>query len=296
VGAGTLARASWRRGIAFAGTAVALGLLRGPSAVCVLAWLPLAVICVRRALDRDTVFYGALLGILGAAMIFGGDLPVAIAGGVVVLGAAATGVLASKRARGAVLGDAAGALVLAGIVAPGLAAVLLVSRAPESMGATLASMPVIVQLNPDRALLFGEPLDPRAAHARIEHAPLERRAYGRVVRAGVGDGALELEVPPGGAAMLTAQRTYSPGWHATSGRREVPLFCAEPGVLAISLPPGAQAVQLWFEPASLRSGMAMSLATLMVLLGVALCRFARRVERYWAARAGVPSTGASGAA
>jgi len=88
----------------------------------------------------------------------------------------------------------------------------------------------------------------------------------RVTRLEYGANSLEIEVENIAEGLLVVNDTYFPGWHATVNDNEVPIYKVNYAFRGIVVPPGKNLVKMTYRPRSLRIGIAITLATLAVLI------------------------------
>jgi hypothetical protein len=164
--------------------------------------------------------------------------------------------------RGAVLGDGRVVFVGRGAAAFLPAAVVAVASDEEALAAVLAP-----SFDPDeRAIVIGTHATPVAGGARIER--VERPAPGQVK--------VETAAPAGG--YLVVPETWYPGWRARVDGVPAEVERADYALLGVPLPPGARAVEFWYEPrgfAAARWATVLGLG-LMVAGGLASIRARRR--------------------
>jgi hypothetical protein len=82
-----------------------------------------------------------------------------------------------------------------------------------------------------------------------------------------------------GHCLLVASDTFDSGWKAYSDGKEVPVYVANELFRAIYLAPGAHEVEMRYEPAVLRAGIAVSIGTSATLICAYLV-FWRRIDRF----------------
>jgi hypothetical protein len=128
--------------------------------------------------------------------------------------------------------------------------------------------------------------DFNAASTAILEEPLpaaeqpEAGAAGTVEWVSRGTDAYTLRVVADRPALLVVLDNHYPAWRASVDGREVPIRRANHAFRAITVPAGEHTVTFRYEPAALRTGAVVSLATLAVLLGVITAGFlARRRSR-----------------
>jgi hypothetical protein len=88
-----------------------------------------------------------------------------------------------------------------------------------------------------------------------------------------------LRVAPDGPALLVILDNWYPAWEATVNGHIVPIYRANHTFRAVAVPPGEYTVEFRYTPADLRSGAAVSLLTLGLLLVVVLVGVAGRYRR-----------------
>jgi Bacterial membrane protein YfhO len=72
---------------------------------------------------------------------------------------------------------------------------------------------------------------------------------------------IELTVQTDAPGLLVLSEVYDPGWRAYVDGRRVPVLVADHVLRAVPVPAGAHAVELRYEPAGLRVGLGITLAT-----------------------------------
>jgi hypothetical protein len=87
---------------------------------------------------------------------------------------------------------------------------------------------------------------------------------------------IRLRVTSSGPGALVLSETYDSGWHAWVNGRQVQVEQAFGVIRAVPVPSGESFVELRYDPASLRAGFAISVATGVAMLGVAILCLARR--------------------
>jgi hypothetical protein len=83
-------------------------------------------------------------------------------------------------------------------------------------------------------------------------------------------------VSPG---LLVVSEINYPGWQATVDGKQVPLLTAQYLLRSVALPAGEHQVEFRFEPASLQTGIKVSSGAGILLVGVLLVEFVRRLSR-----------------
>ncbi|MGA3039921.1 MAG: YfhO family protein [Bryobacteraceae bacterium] len=83
---------------------------------------------------------------------------------------------------------------------------------------------------------------------------------------------LELSVRSGGAALLVLSESYYPGWKAWLDGSPTEIYRADIAFRGVAVPPGDHRVRMEFHPAILTVSAALSLATAILLLGLAYRR------------------------
>jgi hypothetical protein len=110
-----------------------------------------------------------------------------------------------------------------------------------------------------------------------------------------GSGDVTLDVALDGPAWVVLADSWGPGWHATAtgerGERvELNVFRAYMALRAVHLPTGgAWTVEFWYLPDSFRAGVAVSGATMLVLLALGLAPLVMSRRMAWAAGRSAPS-------
>jgi hypothetical protein len=98
---------------------------------------------------------------------------------------------------------------------------------------------------------------------RVSHA-IERLEYGQ--------NSLEVDVRSQSPGLLVVSDTFYPGWHATVNARETPIHKVNGAFRGVRVPSGRSVVRMDYLPTTLLIGIAVSLATLTVLLVLVLPR------------------------
>lgn len=83
-----------------------------------------------------------------------------------------------------------------------------------------------------------------------------------------GAGQLTLNVPAGGAGLLVVSEIWDAGWRATVDGQPVPLIRADGVLLGVPVSAGTHTVTLRYQPTSFRQGMWLSIAGLLIALGL----------------------------
>lgn len=128
------------------------------------------------------------------------------------------------------------------------------------------------QVAPGAALgeLAGGTVDPRRT-ALLEVAPpllaqpADPQADAAMVTASAPD-RLTVRTRTDAAGLLMLSEVYDPGWRAYIDGRRVPVRVADHALRAVPIPPGEHAVELRYEPGSLKLGVAISAASAAALL------------------------------
>ena len=90
-----------------------------------------------------------------------------------------------------------------------------------------------------------------------------------------------------GPAVLVVSQTYYPGWKATLDGTPAELLRVDGTLTGVAVPAGAHEVRMVFQPASFRTGLAVSLISMGILL--ALIATGLRSQRKSAKRDAVPA-------
>ncbi len=204
-------------------------------------------------------------------------------GGVLVAGTAAT------EPAFAPVFDANGLHVYRAPEPPGRAWIVRAARAAASQAEALDAVAaagfdpraeVVVEPGPNAVLADLVPPG-QAPQLPPQSPPQPPRDRPKVAVADDGPNArrIALEAPAGG--WLVVSEAYAPGWRATVDGRAVPVLRADGGIQALQLPPGSRRVDLSYRPWSVVAGVWITLAGLLVALGIALwpARWRRRAER-----------------
>lgn len=133
----------------------------------------------------------------------------------------------------------------------------------------------VAEGNAARRALRDGLVDPRRT-ALLEAAPAPDAAPERST-SGVADAAqirhyrdtfVEVETRTDGRRLLVLTDLWYPGWRARVDGQEAPILRADFAFRAVSVPAGSHVVQFSYEPQSLRTGAAISLAALVLLIGM----------------------------
>ncbi|HYM80145.1 MAG TPA: YfhO family protein [Candidatus Limnocylindria bacterium] len=99
-------------------------------------------------------------------------------------------------------------------------------------------------------------------------------AQARIVSYRLNDVTVETESP--GPALLRLADTWHPDWEATVDGKPVEILRADYLLRAVPVPAGKHRVEFHFRPRSMRQGLLVSLASLVVILGLFAVDFVRR--------------------
>ena len=82
------------------------------------------------------------------------------------------------------------------------------------------------------------------------------------------------------AALLVASEVTYPAWHAYVDDQPVPMRTADVALRGVDVPPGQHVIEMRYESTALRAGLAISLATALLLLAVGILHiaFTRRLS------------------
>jgi hypothetical protein len=117
--------------------------------------------------------------------------------------------------------------------------------------------------DPRRILLLEEEPDPRAAPAEGLAAPADADTSVRITSYKPDEVRIEACLPRPGFLLLLD--TYYPGWTAMVNGRPEKIYRADYNFRAVSLPAGKAEVRFSYRPASVRLGMALSIASFLAL-------------------------------
>ena len=84
-----------------------------------------------------------------------------------------------------------------------------------------------------------------------------------------------------GKCLLVASDAFDPGWKAYSDGKEVPIYLANHLFRAIYLAAGTHDVEMRYEPALFRTGLAVSISACVILICLSVL-FWRRIDRFLA--------------
>ena len=95
---------------------------------------------------------------------------------------------------------------------------------------------------------------------------------------------LQLHIPNGPGGLLILSENWMPGWkalrvqdaHGVAKKEWLPLVRADVTFLGISIPPGGGVIEVWYQPASLKLGLSITMITLMALAIIALASLLKR--------------------
>jgi uncharacterized membrane protein YfhO len=88
-------------------------------------------------------------------------------------------------------------------------------------------------------------------------------------------GRLDVEVQADTAGLVVLTEAWMPGWRATVNGVDAPVLRADHVARAVPIGPGRSLVRTWYQPASLRWGLALTALALLAALW-ASPRLARR--------------------
>jgi len=77
------------------------------------------------------------------------------------------------------------------------------------------------------------------------------------------------EIEADGPGLLVLTESYYPGWHATVDGKSAPLVRADLVFHGVPLPAGAHRVRVWYDPLSIKVGIAVSVLALVLNVGLA---------------------------
>jgi hypothetical protein len=118
------------------------------------------------------------------------------------------------------------------------------------------------------ALLGGEPLGQSEAQALAQELPPEGAGTARITHFRPQE--VILEVDAARPSLLVLAEAFFPGWRATVGSSEVPIFRADLLGRAVAVPKGRQVVRFWFESPAVVLGARLSLAGLALLVSAGI--------------------------
>jgi hypothetical protein len=81
---------------------------------------------------------------------------------------------------------------------------------------------------------------------------------------------IELRASTPETSVLVLSQTYYPGWKALVDGRRTDVFQVDLSLTGVRIPPGVHDVQVFFRPTSFQVGAVLSIASTMVLLGIAV--------------------------
>ncbi len=133
---------------------------------------------------------------------------------------------------------------------------LLVHRVAAAPGEAGAAIGALAWLDLGREAIVKAPsaeLPPVDAGAQVRRAEIVRYSPQE----------LEIETEADGAALLVLSDSYYPGWHATVDGLPAPILQANLLFRGIPVPAGRHRVRLWFDPLSVKLGLALSGAAVL---------------------------------
>lgn len=123
------------------------------------------------------------------------------------------------------------------------------------------------EFDPKRMGLVEKPLP-------LEIAGADPNATARVLT--LGDNTMEVRTDSATPAFLITSDVYYPGWRATIDGQQTELFRANYAFRGVSVPAGQHVVKFTYQPRRFYFGVALSLASLLVLAGLAVVSLTRR--------------------
>jgi hypothetical protein len=99
---------------------------------------------------------------------------------------------------------------------------------------------------------------------------------------------VNVTAPRDGYLVLTD--SYYPGWHASVDGAEQPIVRADLLFRAVAVPSGTHTVRFWFDPMSVRRGLAITLLGVLTALGLVLSAWLRQPGRATRLAAVLPRT------
>ncbi|HYR90737.1 MAG TPA: YfhO family protein [Terriglobia bacterium] len=128
--------------------------------------------------------------------------------------------------------------------------------------------------DPQRSVILSEP--PLSPATREEsQAPAFN---GRVDMLDSRINEFSLRASASGAGVLVWSQTYYPGWKATVDGKGVPVLRVNMALTGIEFPPGSHEIRFVFQPLSFRIGMAITILTAMIVIGLLVLRLFRQVR------------------
>ncbi len=113
-------------------------------------------------------------------------------------------------------------------------------------------------LNGGGAAIFPDPTQPAFSTTRIKPVTVSNSTPGQV--------SLTVESARPGFVVLTD--TFYPGWEATIDGQPAPIWPANLAFRAVAIPAGEHTVDFYYRPVSFRLGLGVSLASLLVVVGL----------------------------
>jgi hypothetical protein len=107
--------------------------------------------------------------------------------------------------------------------------------------------------DPERSVLLAAPPSGSSAEA----------VSGQIVMKERGMNSYELQTTSSGDAVLVVSQIYYPGWKATVDGVAVPVYPADAGITALSIPRGTHEIRLLFRPATFQIGGLISLLSVV---------------------------------
>ncbi|MFP5502066.1 MAG: hypothetical protein ACLGIN_06225, partial [Candidatus Sericytochromatia bacterium] len=116
----------------------------------------------------------------------------------------------------------------------------------------------------DAAVAGEAPFDPRG-EALLEVAPNADLTPGSVEAWAASLNRIRFQTEGAGAGLVVVSESHDPGWRAFAEERELPVHRVDGLLLGVEVPPGAQTVELRYEPRLWRAGLAGSGLSLLLL-------------------------------
>jgi uncharacterized membrane protein YfhO len=113
-------------------------------------------------------------------------------------------------------------------------------------------------LNGGGSAIFPDPTQPALSTTRIKPVTVSNSTPGQV--------SLTVESARPGFVVLTD--TFYPGWEATIDGQPAPIWPANLAFRAVAIPAGEHTVDFYYRPVSFRLGLGVSLASLLVVVGL----------------------------
>jgi hypothetical protein len=141
------------------------------------------------------------------------------------------------------------------------------------------AIPVILngQFDPRRLLIV--PPDEGAGQVTLSRMPDPVPTSVAIDQVRPGALHFELAQPATDSSYLFVSENYYPAWHATVDSKPAPVLRAQYSLIAVPLPAGARSVDLTFSSPAYAQGKAITLATIVLLVGIVTVDTVQRRRR-----------------